>query len=213
MGHPSLITIKNLRFERDDTTVVSCDQLHLDVGEILQVEGPNGSGKTTLLRLLTTALQPSEGTILYCGKSIAQCRLEYLSDILFIGHQSAVKLMLTAEENLLWMATSELSSTAVLDALEALGLAGYSDIPCYKLSAGQQRRVALARLLVSDARLWYLDEPFTALDRDGVKLLERCMSDHVSSGGAVVVATHQDLDVQGVRHYPVLGETLLRACP
>ena len=81
MGNPSLISIENLRFERDDTAVVSCDQLHVNVGEILQIEGPNGSGKTTLLRLLTTALQPQEGTILYCGKSIAECRFEYLSDI------------------------------------------------------------------------------------------------------------------------------------
>lgn len=211
MGNPSLISIENLRFERDDTTVVSCDQLHVNVGEILQVEGPNGSGKTTLLRLLTTALQPQEGTILYCGRDIAECRFEYLSDILFIGHQSAVKLTLTAEENLAWMAESDLSSAASLRALESLGLGGYSDIPCYKLSAGQQRRVALARLLLSDARLWYLDEPFTAIDRGGVKLLERCMEDHVSSGGAVVVSTHQDLDVQDVRRYSVLGEPLLRA--
>ena len=114
MGNPSLISIENLRFERDDTAVVSCDQLHVNVGEILQIEGPNGSGKTTLLRLLTTALQPQEGTILYCGKSIAECRFEYLSDILFIGHQSAVKLTLTAEENLAWMAESDLSSAASL---------------------------------------------------------------------------------------------------
>jgi len=213
VGNPSLVTIENLRFERDDTTVVSCDQLCLDVGDILQIEGPNGSGKTTLLRLLTTALQPLEGSILYCGKSIAECRLEYLSDILFIGHQSAVKLTLTAEENLAWMAPSGLDFSSVLKALESLGLAGYTDIPCYKLSAGQQRRVALARLLVSDARIWYLDEPFTAIDRDGVKLLERCMKEHVSSGGAVVVSTHQNLDVQGVRHYPVLGGSSLRACP
>ena len=213
MGNPSLVTIENLRFERDDTTVVSCDQLYLDAGDILQIEGPNGSGKTTLLRLLTTALQPLEGAILYCGKSIDECRLEYLSDILFIGHQSAVKLTLTAEENLAWMATSRLDFSSVLKALESLGLAGYTDIPCYKLSAGQQRRVALARLLISDARIWYLDEPFTAIDRDGVKLLEQCMKEHVSSGGAVVVSTHQDLDVQGVRHYPVLGGSSLRACP
>jgi heme exporter protein A len=211
VGNPSFITIENLRFERDDTTVVNCGHLHLDAGDILQVEGPNGSGKTTLLRLLTTALQPCEGTILYRGKSITECRLEYLSDILFIGHQSAVKLSLTAEENLAWMAMSELGSSFVLNALESLGLAGYTDIPCYKLSAGQKRRVALARLLISDARIWYLDEPFTAIDRGGVKLLERCMKDHVSSGGAVVVSTHQDLDLQDVRHYPILGESLLRA--
>ena len=193
--------------------VNAVQDLSFDVKEkmVYGILGPNGSGKTTLLRLLTTALQPQEGTILYCGRNIAECRFEYLSDILFIGHQSAVKLTLTAEENLAWMAESELSSAASLRALESLGLGGYSDIPCYKLSAGQQRRVALARLLLSDARLWYLDEPFTAIDRDGVKLLERCMEDHVSSGGAVVVSTHQDLDVQDVRRYSVLGDPFLRA--
>lgn len=211
MAAANILKIKSLAFERNDALLFEPVSFELNSGEALHVEGANGAGKTTLFQLLIKMLEPCSGELLFRGQPVSECHFEYLSDILFIGHQSAVKLTLTAEENLAWMAESEVSSAASLRALESLGLGGYSDIPCYKLSAGQQRRVALARLLLSDARLWYLDEPFTAIGRDGVKLLERCMEDHVSSGGAVVVSTHQDLDVQDVRRYSVLGEPLLRA--
>ena len=99
----TVLEIKGLSKKYKKVQAISNLNMKVEKQMIFGLLGPNGSGKTTLLRLLTTALQPSEGTILYCGKSIAQCRLEYLSDILFIGHQSAVKLMLTAEENLLWL--------------------------------------------------------------------------------------------------------------
>ena len=207
MVNSSLLTVNDLRFERDDIAVINDACLTLDDGEILQIEGPNGSGKTTLLRILTTALQPNGGEILYQGQILSKCRFDYLSNILFLGHQSALKLTLTAEENLSWI-TSELpGSVSVLNALERVGLRGYSDIPCHSLSAGQQRRVALARLLLSNAKIWFLDEPFAALDGQGVQFVEQCMERHVNGGGAVMLTTHQPIRMESVRRYSLVDSS------
>ena len=107
------------------------------------------------------------------------------------------------EENLRWMVATAAKSNelSLNDALIQVGLAGYTDISCYALSAGQHRRVALARLLISDARLWYLDEPFTAIDKQGVQFLQSCFQQHVERGGAVVLSTHQDQALSNVRKY------------
>jgi len=201
-----LLSVENLAFERDDSCLFSGANFSVDGGDILQVEGANGSGKTTLLRLLTGSLQPSAGEISYLGQSLSQCRYNYLSDMLYIGHQPAVTLNLSAEENLRWMiATSAQSNTlSIEEALTQVGLAGYSDIPCYALSAGQHRRVALARLLISEARLWYLDEPFTSIDKQGVAFLQSCLQQHRAKGGAVILSTHQDLALTGLRKYKLL---------
>jgi len=206
VSHTPLLSVENLAFERDDSCLFSAVNFSVDAGDILQVEGANGSGKTTLLRLLTGSLQLSAGNIAYLGKSLSECRYNYLSDMLYIGHQPAVKLNLSAEENLRWMiATSAQSNDlSIKEALTQVGLAGYSDIPCYALSAGQHRRVALARLLISEARLWYLDEPFTSIDKQGVAFLQSCLQQHVAKGGAVILSTHQDLALTGLRKYKLL---------
>lgn len=203
MSKTSLLTVENLAFERNDSLLFRGVSFSVSPGDILQIEGPNGCGKTTLLRLLTTALQPTEGEVLYRGKAVSQCRYEYLSDILYIGHQPAVKLSLTAEENLRWMKAGLAGKTGltVAEALSRVGLMGYEDVPCYTLSAGQHRRVALARLLMAQAKLWYLDEPFTAIDKQGVSFLETCMQAHVANGGAIVLSTHQDIAIESVRKY------------
>lgn len=206
MSHAPLLSVENLAFERDDSCLFSAVNFSVDAGDILQIEGANGSGKTTLLRLLTGSLQPSAGNIAYLGQTLSQCRYNYLSDMLYIGHQPAVKLNLSAEENLRWMVATSAQSNDLLitDALTQVGLAGYSDIPCYALSAGQHRRVALARLLISEARLWYLDEPFTSIDKQGVAFLQSCLQQHVARGGVVILSTHQDLALTGVRKYKLL---------
>ena len=198
-----LLRVENLAFERSDSCLFENLNLGLEAGEILQIEGANGSGKTTLLRLLATALQPSAGTIFFNGTAVQECRYQYLSDILYIGHQPAVKLTLTAEENLRWMVSNSAKTNQleIVDALNAVGLSGYSDVPCYTLSAGQHRRVALARLLISEATLWYLDEPFTAIDKQGVAFLQSCLQQHLSRGGAVVLSSHQDLAITNLRKY------------
>ena len=203
MPNTPLLTVERLHFERDDCNVFEQIDLKVNAGEIVQIDGPNGSGKTTLLRLLTTALKPTSGIIKYGGHAIEQCRYQYLSNILYLGHQPAVKITLSASENLRWM-TAE-SSACAEHALAAVGLSGYGDVPCYNLSAGQHRRVGLARLLMTDALLWFLDEPFTAIDKQGVSFLENCMRDHVQRGGAVVLSTHQDLALDSVRTYRVVA--------
>lgn len=206
MSQAPLLSVENLAFERDDSCLFSGVNFSVDPGDILQIEGANGSGKTTLLRLLTGSLQSSAGNIAYLGQALSACRYDYLSDILYIGHQPAVKLNLSAEENLRWMVATSAQSNdiSVTDALTRVGLAGYSDIPCYALSAGQHRRVALARLLISEARLWYLDEPFTSIDKQGVAFLQSCLQQHAARGGAVILSTHQDLALIGLRKYKLL---------
>jgi len=199
----SLLLVEQLLFERDDRNIFEPINFTVDAGDILQIEGSNGAGKTTLMRLLTSALQPTSGSILYKGEDIRHCRYEYLTDILYIGHQPAIKMTLTAEENLSWMSPATCSGDDIRAALAEVGLRSYEDVPCYSLSAGQHRRVALARLLVSTAAIWYLDEPFTAIDKQGVATLQRLMRNHVDAGGCLLLSTHQDLALDGVRRYCV----------
>lgn len=169
----------------------------------MQLEGANGAGKTTLMRLMTSALQPTSGRVLYRGCPISDCRYEYLDNILYIGHQSGVKMTLSAEENLRWMSPATASAAEIGQALDRVGLRGFSDVPCYSLSAGQHRRVALARLAVSRAAIWYLDEPFTSIDKQGVLALQQQLQTHLQQGGSVVLSTHQNLPIAGLRKYSV----------
>lgn len=201
MGSACLIRTENLCFERDEIKVIDRVNLELNSGDLLQVEGCNGSGKTTLLRLLTTAVKPTSGRIFYQGKKLSDCRYEYCSNIIFIGHQIALKERLTPVENLNWLSPIGLSQDSINRALDLVGLRDFETAPSWSLSAGQNRRVALARLIVSNAKIWFLDEPFTAIDTQGIGLMRQLIDDHVSKGGAVVFSTHQSVDMKNVRRY------------
>ena len=201
MGSACLIRTENLCFERDEIKVIDRVNLELNLGDLLQVEGCNGSGKTTLLRLLTTAIKPTSGRIFYQGKKLSDCRYEYCSNIIFIGHQIALKERLTPVENLDWLSPIGLSQDSINRALDLVGLRDFETAPSWSLSAGQKRRVALARLIVSNAKIWFLDEPFTAIDTQGIGLMKQLIDDHVSKGGAVVFSTHQSVDMKNVRRY------------
>lgn len=201
MGSACLIRTENLCFERDEIKVIDRVNLELNSGDLLQVEGCNGSGKTTLLRLLTTAIKPTSGRIFYQGKKLSDCRYEYCSNIIFIGHQIALKERLTPVENLNWLSPVGLSQDSINRALDLVGLRDFETAPSWSLSAGQKRRVALARLIVSNAKIWFLDEPFTAIDTQGIGLMKQLIDDHVSKGGAVVFSTHQSVDMKNVRRY------------
>jgi len=198
-----LITVEQLAFERDDCHVFKPANFSVAAGDIVQLEGANGAGKTTLMRLMTSALQPTSGKVLYLGRPVQDCRYEYLDNILYIGHQSGVKMTLSAEENLRWMSPASTSAAEIALALDAVGLRGYTDVPCYSLSAGQHRRVALARLSISKAAIWYLDEPFTSIDKQGVLNLQHQLEAHLQGGGAVILSTHQNLPIDGLRTYVV----------
>jgi heme exporter protein A len=201
LGSACLIRTENLCFERDEIKVIDRVNLELNSGDLLQVEGCNGSGKTTLLRLLTTAIKPTSGRIFYQGKKLSDCRYEYCSNIIFIGHQIALKERLTPVENLNWLSPIGLSQDSINRALDLVGLRDFETAPSWSLSAGQKRRVALARLTVSNAKIWFLDEPFTAIDTQGIGLMKQLIDDHVSKGGAVVFSTHQSVDMKNVRRY------------
>ena len=201
MAATNILKIDNLAFERNDTLLFEPVSLQLNSGEALHIEGANGAGKTTFFQILINLLEPSAGSVYFRGQTFSECRYDYLSDILFIGHQSGVKATLSVEENLRWMSPDNTSAEKIALALQSVGLEHYANIPCYRLSAGQHRRVALARLVTTTASLWYLDEPFAALDKQGVAFIEGCMQQHLNSGGAMVFSSHQDLVKIEARSY------------
>lgn len=202
---PQLI-LDSIAFERDDCLLFSGICLSLESGEILQIEGPNGVGKTTLLRILSTALTPSAGKLFWQGSDVARHRQLYLQNLLFLGHLPGLKQSLSPTENLIWWRRTHRDRSLLKneEILSSLGLCGYEDTPCYALSAGQQRRAVLARLLVTEARLWILDEPFTAIDKQGVADLEALLIAHARRGGMAVLSTHQDLGIANVRRFPLV---------
>lgn len=168
----------------------------LQAGEILQIQGTNGSGKTSLLRILTGLSQAETGEILWNGKHIDNDRERYLENLIYIGHTNALKAELSALENLQLSRQypGQSNDKATQLALEEVGLAGYEHILAHQLSAGQKRRVTLARLGLSTAPLWILDEPITAIDVDGVSAFEKTIETHALNGGMVILTTHQALN-------------------
>lgn len=161
----------------------------------MQLAGPNGAGKTSLLRIIAGFSVPDEGDVLWQGKSIIKNYDEFARELLFIGHKTGVNSQLTALENVqFWLQIQGYNDTQDLYVLLAkIGLVGLEDVPVRMLSAGQQRRVALLRLWLNSAKLWVLDEPFTALDKAGVAFLQQRFITHLEQGGAILLTTHQDL--------------------
>ncbi len=166
----------------------------VEAGQVLHVSGPNGAGKTTLLRILCGLTLPESGEVRWRGQPIGELKEEYAREVLYLGHLNGLKAELTPVENLMaWAALHgfELDEDAILDALAAMALRGIDDLPVKVLSQGQKRRVALARLLLGRQPLWILDEPFVALDRHAVGVLERAIETHLDGEGLVVLTTHQ----------------------
>ncbi|MCD8522040.1 MAG: cytochrome c biogenesis heme-transporting ATPase CcmA [Saccharospirillaceae bacterium] len=186
---------RKLLCERDDRVLFEQLDVAVGNGDLLQLAGPNGAGKTTLLRLLAGLNRDYEGELLWRGEPLTDDFSAYASQRLYQGHLAAVKKALTPLENLRWLVSSwNVSDDQLWAALDEVELGGYEETACQQLSAGQQRRVALARLCVAPTPLWILDEPFTALDKAGVRWLEGRLQRQVEGGGAVIITSHHALE-------------------
>ena len=171
-------------------------------GQCLHIRGENGVGKTSLLRLLTGLTFPESGEVLWSGHSIKKDASEYHSQLLFLGHRDALKEDLSALENLRMYAAIDGITLSEQDAFTSLwrfGLKGREDLPVNCLSAGQKKRVLMARMLTRRAQVWILDEPFNALDSHAVVELQGLIVEHLENGGLAVLTSHQPLVIPGLR--------------
>ena len=195
-----MLSAANLFCERDERILFRDLNFSLAEGQVMQVKGSNGSGKTTLLRILCGLNEGYEGDIRWYGDELSERTEDFAAALLYIGHRVGVNKVLTPMENLKWSCSlqSEVNEAQLLDALAEVGLRGFEYSACFGLSAGQQQRVALARLLLSPAKLWVLDEPFTTLDVKGVLMLENMLTGHAQQGGSVLVTTHNPLKLDGL---------------
>ncbi len=188
---------RGLACTRNERRLFSDLSFSIRAGEALLIEGPNGSGKTSLLRLLCGLGMPDAGKVFWCGRDLNDNYTEFLAELSFVGHANGIKNELSPRENLLFARALGVAKpvAAIAGALAQVGLRGLEDVPCRALSAGQRRRVALARLLVVDSRVWLLDEPLTALDAKAARALESMLRAHLDDGGLLVFSTHRPIDL------------------
>lgn len=193
----ALLTGSDLCCIRDDRVLFEGLNFSVQSHQALLLEGKNGSGKTSLLRILCGFREPDAGSVYWCGANINDSG--YPAAMAYIGHLDGHKKELTVLENLkVSLALAETGAYSIAQALERVRLQGYDDALVQTLSAGQKRRLSLARLLITDKRLWILDEPFTSLDKHGIALTETLMAEHCAGGGLIVLTSHHDLNLNGV---------------
>jgi heme exporter protein A len=174
-------------------------------GSLLLIRGPNGSGKTTLLRVLSGLTRPETGRIAWCGESIEKNRQAFGAQLAYFGHTNGLKADLTVTQNLAFAAQLYGQSGEQIPALlDALNLTLCADLETRYLSAGQKRRTALARVLMSPARLWLLDEPVTNLDKAGREYVIERLCSHIAGGGLAIAATHEDIRLENHRQSEIL---------
>ena len=181
-----ILSVENLYCFRGEFPILARISFDLDYGQIISLHGPNGSGKTTLLKTLAQIIPAEKGKII--NNSLETC---------LMGHENCLKFDLTVFENLKFWADIYKNPSINSD-ISTLGLVQILDVPVRQLSAGQKRKVSLARLLISKSKLWLLDEPDASLDEDNRKLLNKIMASHLLENGAIIIATHSTLNIKNV---------------
>jgi len=203
----TLLIAKKLTCIREDRVLFENLDITLNAGDIIQIEGPNGAGKTSLLRILAGLSQPYDGDIFFKDTLINEDREYFNQNLLYIGHLAGIKGEMTAQENVEFnLALSGLSQLSAEQLLSEVNLLGFEDALASHLSAGQHRRIALAKLWQSKAPVWILDEPFTAIDKHGINRLEKLIIEHANNGGCVILTTHQDLTMDKALYKKVILE-------
>ncbi|GMR16551.1 MAG: cytochrome c biogenesis heme-transporting ATPase CcmA [Gammaproteobacteria bacterium] len=192
------LEVKNLACFRNEQVLFSKINLSLSPENVLFLQGENGSGKTSLLRILCGFRLPDEGEIMWGGDSISAMP-EYFQNISYVGHKNGIKDELTVEENLNLMRSmataSEIKTESVL---KNIGLFKQADVVSRQLSAGQKRKLALARLMMTNNSFWILDEPFTSLDKASVAFFESLIKQHIKRGGMLILTSHHEIDLSGL---------------
>ncbi|HFD32459.1 MAG TPA: cytochrome c biogenesis heme-transporting ATPase CcmA [Gammaproteobacteria bacterium] len=192
------LEVKNLACWRNEQLLFKDITLSLSPENVLFLEGQNGSGKTSLLRILCGFRLPDEGEISWNNEGVSSLP-EYYQNISYVGHKNGIKDELTVEENLNLMrsmATADEIKTD--DVLKQIGLFKKADVLSRQLSAGQKRKLALARLMMTNNSFWVLDEPFTSLDTASVSFFETLIKKHISRGGLLILTSHHDIDLSGL---------------
>jgi heme exporter protein A len=203
----SLLRFNEFHCWRSDEPLFEPVNFDLEAGDIAQVVGPNGAGKTTLLRCLCGLYEDFLGEILWRDVSWKKQLYEFSRQMLYLGHNPGIKKALTARENLRWyfgLQQGCLDEALIQMALDQVGLEHQGDTLCQEMSAGQLRRVGLARLFICKKPLWILDEPFTAIDVTGVAQLEQLLVAHADRGGSVLLTTHQSLTIPRVKNLTLI---------
>ncbi len=196
-----LLSGKDLDLFRGDRCLFQGLEFALNTGELLFVEGANGSGKTSLLRSIAGLLEFERGVIRWQGMAVAEDPQRFRAALVWFAHRPGFKGDLTPIQNLYFESGLRSFRSEDIDAaLARVGVSGASALPMRSLSAGQQRRVGLARMILSAAPLWLMDEPFTNLDKDGHVLVIALVNEHLAAGGACVLASHQAVSIEAPTH-------------
>lgn len=188
-----MLTLHNISCQREGRLLCQGVGVSVGAGGILAIQGANGIGKTTLLRVMAGIMAPEKGEVLFNGVNIRECLEEYYALLQYVGHEPAIKMYLSVEENLLFWARLRNMEELVPAALHYFSLEAFRHWPCQRLSKGMQRKVALARLMVSHTTLWFLDEPFVHLDEAAKTYLTELMRVRCEQGGIIVLTCHEKL--------------------
>ena len=197
MNMSNALCVEKVHVWRGDRHVLQGVSAQIQPEELLHISGPNGAGKTTLLRVVSGLLRPEQGSVTWLGQSIVANRTDYQAALAYASHEPALKGDLTALENLRFAVglKRRITTDELRTALARTGVAGCADLPARVLSAGQRRRVAMARVLAMNATVWLLDEPYTNLDAAGSELISELLQGHVAGGGLALVVAHHELRV------------------